>query len=389
MEGTERAWAEIDLDAIAHNVRQIKSCLAPGVKLMGVVKADAYGHGVEKTAEVVLENGADCLAVACIDEAIQLRHAGFKCPVLILGFSSEETVERLLEDDITPAVFSYKFAKQLSDAAVMRGKTAKIHIKVDTGMFRIGFLCGDDASRNETVKQIIKISRLPNIELEGIFTHLSTADEKDTEYSHTQFQRFCDVVSLLEKEGLHIPIKHCANSAGLIRFPEMQLDMVRAGIVIYGLRPSLDVSYKPVELKPAMKFKTRIINIKEVAAGSGISYGRTFTAKKALRVATLPVGYADGYSRLLSDKAEVSLGGVSAKQIGRICMDQCMIDVTDVNNINIGDEVTLFGDSVVTADSIAEKMGTINYEVACMVGKRIPRVYIRNGKTESCLNNLV
>ncbi len=393
MNNTQRAWAEIDLDSIAHNVREIKKRLKSNVRLMGVVKADAYGHGVMETAKTILENGADCLAVAFIDEAVQLRISGIEVPILILGNSAEESIDDLLEYDITPAVFTESFAVALSKRAAQLGKIAKIHIKIDTGMHRIGFLYSLDKSECEnTVKKIIEISQLPNIEIEGIFSHLSTSDEEDTEYTYEQFGRFAELTERLAAEGLNIPIRHIANSAATARFPELQLDMVRAGVIMYGMYPSQCVDYNGLDLKPAMKFKTRVINVKSVDEGAAISYGRQYTAKSAQKIATIAVGYADGYSRVLSGTAEAIVDGVVVKQLGRICMDQCMIDVTSVNNINIGDEVTLFGESDgvnIPIENVADKMGTINYEIACIVGKRIPRIYIKDGKPTKSVNYLL
>ncbi len=393
MNNTQRAWAEISLDNIAHNVREIKKHLKADVKLMGVVKADAYGHGVLETAKTILKNGADCLAVAFIDEAVQLRDSGIKSPILILGNSAAESIDDLLEFDIIPAVFTEEFAAQLSKRATELGKIAKIHIKVDTGMHRIGFLYSRDLTEKEnTIQKIIKISQLPNIEIEGIFSHFSTSDEENTEYTYTQFERFVELTERLTEKGLQIPVRHMANSAATARFPEFQLDMVRAGVIMYGMYPSQCVDYQGFDLKPAMKFKTRIINIKTIDEGSAVSYGRKYIADTSKKIATIAVGYADGYSRLLSDKAEVIAGGVVVKQLGRICMDQCMIDVTSVNNINIGDEVTLFGDSLgaeIPIEDVADKMGTINYEVACIVGKRIPRIYIKDGKLIKSVNYLL
>ncbi len=393
MNNTQRAWAEIDLDSIAQNVREIKKLLKPGVRFMGVVKADAYGHGVRETAKTILENGADCLAVAFIDEAVQLRKAGITAPILILGNSSEASVDELLEYDITPAVFTEEFAKVLSKRANELGKTAKIHIKVDTGMHRIGFLYGlKENEKTATVEKIIEISKLPNLEIEGIFTHLSTSDEESTEYTYEQFNRFAELTQRLSDKGLTVSIRHIANSAALVRFPELQLDMVRAGVIMYGMYPSRDVDYGELNLKPAMKFKTRVINIKEVDSGAGISYGRSYTTDCPKKIATIAVGYADGYSRILSGKAVTIVNGVKVKQLGRICMDQCMIDASIVNNINIGDEVTLFGESCgcnIPIEDVADKMGTINYEIACIVGKRIPRIYIKDGKPAMSVNYLL
>ncbi|MBR5155864.1 MAG: alanine racemase [Clostridia bacterium] len=393
MNNTQRAWAEIDLDNIAQNVREIKKRLKSGVRFMGVVKADAYGHGVRETAKTILENGADCLAVAFIDEAVQLRKTGITVPILILGNSAESSVDELLEYQITPAVFTQDFAKALSRRASELGKTAKIHIKVDTGMHRIGFLYGSsDEEKTATVKKIIEISKLPNIEIEGLFTHLSTSDEADTEYTYDQYNRFMELNQRLLDGGLSVHIRHIANSAALVRFPELQLDMVRAGVIMYGMYPSRDVDYNDLKLKPAMKFKTRVINVKDVKPGAGISYGRSYVTDSVKKIATIAVGYADGYSRILSGKADIIVDGVKVRQLGRICMDQCMIDVTTVNNINIGDEVTLFGESCgcnIPIEDVADKMGTINYEIACIVGKRIPRIYIKDGKPAKSVNYLL
>lgn len=393
MDNTQRAWVEIDLDCIAHNVREIKKYLNPGVRLMGVVKADAYGHGVRETARTILENGADSLAVAFIDEAIELRRYDVSVPIMILGNSPTASIEDLIKYDVTPAVFTEEFAQELSKVAVTEERTAKIHIKVDTGMHRIGFLYGADVSeRKKTIEKIVRISKLPNIEIEGIFSHLSSSDDEDQTYTYEQFEYFKELTEELTALGVNIPIRHIANSAALVRFPEMQLDMVRAGVILYGMYPSAGENYSGVKLKPAMSFKTRVINIQKLEAGSGISYGRTFITDSPTKIATLAVGYADGYSRVLSNKVRVLTKGRYAKQLGRICMDQCMIDVTNVNNINIGDEVTLFGSDgggTISIEEIAAEVGTINYEIACLVGRRIPRVYIIDGKPAKSVNYLL
>ncbi len=393
MDNTQRAWVEIDLDCIAHNVREIKKYLNPGVRLMGVVKADAYGHGVRETARTILENGADSLAVAFIDEAIELRRYDVSVPIMILGNSPTASIEDLIKYDVTPAVFTEEFAQELSKVAVTAERTAKIHIKVDTGMHRIGFLYGADVSeRKKTIEKIVRISKLPNIEIEGIFSHLSSSDDEDQTYTYEQFEHFKELTEELTALGVNIPIRHIANSAALVRFPEMQLDMVRAGVILYGMYPAAGENYSGVKLKPAMSFKTRVINIQKLEAGSGISYGRTYITDSPTKIATLAVGYADGYSRVLSNKVRVLTKGRYAKQLGRICMDQCMIDVTNVNNINIGDEVTLFGSDggrTIPIEEVAAEVGTINYEIACLVGRRIPRVYIIDGKPAKSVNYLL
>ncbi len=381
-----RVWAEIDLDAIGHNTSEIKKKLSKGTLLMGVVKANAYGHGVCQTAKVLLKNGANQLAVAFADEAVELRKAGFGVPVLVLGNSPESDIKKLIDFDIMPAVSDYSFADKLSMAAVASGKTAKVHIKLDTGMSRIGFLAED----YNTIDEILKISQLPGIEIEGLFSHLAVADEDADDYTQGQFKRFMAVVQSLEERGLKIPLKHICNSAGLIKFPEMHLDMVRAGIILYGIYPSTDFDKSTIDLLPAMTFKSRVSHIKMLDEGSTLSYGRTYTLSKKSKIATVSVGYADGFMRSLSNKAVVCVCGQETKQIGRICMDQCMIDATAVNNINVGDEVILFGGSgKFSAENTAELIGTIGYELVCAVGRRVPRIYIRDGEVTEAVNYLL
>ncbi len=393
MDNTQRAWVEIDLDRIAHNMREIKKCLKPDVRLMGVVKADAYGHGAYEIAKTILENGAEQLSVAFVDEAVELRKCGISAPILILGNSSETSIEDLISYDITPAVFTMEFAKALSKHAHSVGKTIRVHIKVDTGMHRIGFLYGEDANeRAKTIENIIEISKFPGIEIEGIFSHFSTSDEEDTEYTLEQLRKFKELTENLEDLGIKIQLKHIANSAAIIKFPEAQFDMVRAGVIMYGMYPSEWVKKSPINLKPAMSFRTRIINIKTLGKGSGISYGKSYITDAPTKLATICVGYADGYSRVFSGKANVLVNGKLVKQLGRICMDQCMIDVTTVNNIGIGDVVTLFGSGDggnIPIEELAEIMGTINYEISCMIGRRIPHVYIKGGKVAKSANYLL
>ena len=388
-----RAWAEIDLDAIENNIRNIRNYVSKDAKILGVVKADAYGHGYFEVAETLLKNGADILAVACIDEAIQLRHKNITCPILILGQSDIKDAEALIKYDVIPACFTYSLAEALSTEAKKRNKIAKLHIKVDTGMGRIGFRYTDDENeKKSTIDEILKISSLENIEINGIFTHFSVADDDDDDYTFFQFSNFTDLCDRLKQNGLDIKLRHCANSAALIRFPQMHLDMVRPGIILYGLKPSSFVDCSVLGLKPAMTFKAKITNIKTIEAGASVSYGRRFKADKIKKIATIPVGYADGYTRLLSGKAEALVCGKLCKIVGNICMDQCMIDVTDVNNISIGDEAILFGKGEnieLPVESLSDKLGTINYEILCMVSKRIPRVYYKNGKKVTVVNHLL
>mgnify|MGYP004603539383 FL=1 len=370
-----RVWKEIKLDAVKDNVKNIRGLLKDGVRLLAVIKADAYGHGAVEVAQSLLfDGGADYFGVATYGEAEQLRRAGINTPVLILGAVFDDEYAELVKDDITLTVFDFDTAKKLSDTAKKLGKTAKIHIKIDTGMARIGFLPSEDA-----VEEIIKISKLDGIEIEGMFSHFAKADEADKMPTRVQFEKFMFIKNELLKRGIKIPICHICNSAGIIDFPEYHLDMVRSGIITYGYYPSDFVNKDALKLESAMSFKSRVVHIKTVEKGTSVSYGGTFTAKEKMKIATVSAGYADGYSRLLSNKADVIINGVRCRVLGRVCMDQLMVDATHLKNINLGDEVILFGKSgnnKVTVEETAEIMGTINYEVMCGLSRRVPGVYI-------------
>ena len=383
-----RAWVEIDLDAIAHNVREIKRVTGNKVEMMGVVKADAYGHGVSEVVRTLLDNGVTQLAVSMLDEAIQIRKMGIGVPVLVLSYTDPVRAEEIVFYHVTQTVFSLDLARALSAAAVKLGKTAKIHVKVDTAMTRVGFMPGYSA-----VKNIMEIGKLPGVIVEGIFTHFASADESERDYTEMQFRKFMSVCSELARVGIHIPIKHVCNSAGIIQYPQMYLDMVRPGIILYGLYPSQEVDRNIICLKPAMTLKANVILVKDVEKDTCISYGRTFRTSRPSRIATLPIGYADGYPRLLSNKGRVLINGESAPIVGRICMDQCMVDVTDLKHeVRVGDEAALFGcqnGAAISVEEVAEAIGTINYEIVCIIGKRIPRVYIKDGRICSVLNYLI
>jgi len=383
-----RAWAEIDLDAIAHNVREIRKITGPRVEIMGVVKADAYGHGVREVVRTLLENGVTQLAVSMLDEAIQIRQMGINVPILVLSYTDPVRAEEIVHYGITQTVFSHDLAKALSEAAVKLGKSARVHIKIDTGMTRVGFMPGYSA-----VKHIMEIGKLPGVVIEGLFTHFASADEKDPEYTKLQFERFISLCNELGRVGIHVPVKHVCNSAATIQFPEMHLDMVRPGIILYGLYPSNEVDKHKISLKPAMSLKANVIFVKDVEKGVCISYGRTFKTARPSKIATIPIGYADGYTRLLSNKGKVLINGEFAPIVGRICMDQCMIDVTDLKSeVKVGDEVVLFGrqgDKSIEVEEVADLIGTINYELVCIVGKRLPRVYLKDGRICSVLNYLI
>ena len=367
----ERTWAEINLDNLKYNFKNIREKTEKSAKIMAIIKADGYGHGAVQLARALRKEGADCFGVALCDEGIQLRHHRIEEDILILGIVPDEKIEDIIEYNLIPAVTSFDFADKLNKRA---DDKVKIHIKVDTGMGRIGFSC-----TNESVKTIKEISMLKNIEIEGIFTHFATADEENEEKTLKQFDKFMNFVEMLEKEGVHIPVKHCTNSAAIMRFPQMHLDMVRPGIILYGYYPSMYLKGKEIDLKPVMTLKSLVTTVKTVEQDSEISYGGTYTAKKGEKIATLGIGYADGLLRTLSNKLKVEVKGEKFNQTGRICMDQCMIDVSNANNINAGDEAVIFGENN-SADELAEICGTISYEILCMVGKRVPRVYLNSGK---------
>ena len=369
------AWAEIDLDAIAYNTRNIKQLI--GHKdLIAVVKANCYGHGVIDIIPTLLENGVSRFAVAMISEALEIRENNITAPVMILGFTPLYLGEELINNDIEQTVYDLDYARELSKIALSLNKKAKIHIAMDTGMGRIGFLPNE-----KSIDDITEIYSLEGIDVVGIFTHFSTSDEKDKEYSHQQFTKMMSVIDELEKRGVDIPLKHVANSGAIIDLPNTYLDAVRAGIILYGYYPSDEVNKSNLALKPALTLKATITNVKTLEKDMYISYGRTFKTSDKTVVATIPVGYADGYIRKLGENGKVIIKDQFAPIIGRICMDQFMIDVTNIPDVKIGDEVILLGEKnnlKYNADDIAEKLGTINYEVTCMLKSRLPRVYIKN-----------
>jgi alanine racemase len=371
-------WVEINLDAIANNVKNIKKLIGEKKELMAVVKGNAYGHDVLEIASVVLNNGATRLAVARLEEGIFLRKSGITVPILVLGLTLKQQAELLVSYNITPTVSEYEMIEELSDSAFKEDKIVKVHLKVDTGMGRIGIF------PNHVLNFIKKVKVLKNVEIEGIFTHFSVADEKDKTYTEKQFKKFMEVLTILEKEEIRIPVKHVGNSATLLDLPHMWLDLVRPGISIYGLYPSTEVQ-KTVKLIPAHSFKTQIVFLKKLPQGECISYGQTYTTnQRKTVVASLPVGYADGYNRLLSNQGQTLVRGKKVSVIGRVCMDQTMIDVTNLPQVEIGDEVVLWGrqrQEEISVEEIADKIGTINYEIVHMSDKkRVPKLFIKNGR---------
>ncbi|MDI6604489.1 MAG: alanine racemase [Thermoanaerobacteraceae bacterium] len=379
------AWAEVNLDNIKHNYNQIRKMTDKDAGIMAVVKANAYGHGSYEVSKAVIENGADYLAVAIIDEAIELRELGIDKPILILGYTPIEYVKEIVKYDLTQTVFELKYAYELSREAYNQGKKAKIHVKIDTGMGRIGY---HDLGKAE--EEIVEMSLLEGIYIEGIFSHFSSSDEKDKEYTLWQFKKFKEINERLSKRGVKIPVRHIANSAAIIDLPFTHLEMVRPGIILYGCYPSDEVE-KKADLRSTMAIKARIVQLKDVSENEFISYNRTYKTSKTSKIATLPIGYADGLNRLLSNNHNVIIKGKYAPIVGKICMDQCMIDVTNINGVEVGDVAVLMGEQgnkSITPDDIAKKIKTISYEVYCGISRRVPRIYISNGKISKVQNYL-
>ena len=391
MDFVKRTWAEISLDAITRNFREIKRRVGDR-KLCCVVKADGYGHGAVELAQLYEELGADFFAVSNIDEGIEIRNSGITLPILILGYTPVRDAQKLSGYNISQAVFSLDYARALSLECERADCTCKIHIKADTGMSRIGFMCQEFPRDDNSIKEICEACELPGLIPEGMFTHFCVSDEGDDgrAFTERQYQNFRHVREALEAAGRHIPICHCSNSGAIEDYEDTYCDMVRAGIILYGLAPSPKLSGK-MNLTPAMTLKTSVAYVKTLKKGATVSYGRTFTAEKDMRIATVPIGYADGYVRANAADGYMLVNGQKAKIVGRICMDQTMLDVTDVDYIEQGDEVIVFGsgeNGEPTADSLAKNTDTINYEVVCLVGKRVPRIYYRGGKITEVMYKL-
>jgi alanine racemase len=370
-------WVEINLNNLAHNIKEVKRIVKPGTMITAVIKADAYGHGAVQIGKTLLENGADRFAVATLSEAIQLRKNYDNVPILILGYTPNENADLVIRHNIIQTIYTYEQALAYSKKAQELNNEVKVHIKVDTGMSRLGM-----KADQQTIEVIKEISKLPNLMIEGIFTHFAVADEKQKEFTYNQWEKFNFICDTLEKQDINIPIKHVSNSAAIIDLPEMNYNMVRAGIMLYGLYPSDEVDKSNVKLKEVMSLKAMISHVKYIEKGTGVSYGLLYKADQTTKIATLPIGYADGYTRLLSGKAQAVVKGKKVPVVGSICMDQCMIEVTGLD-VNCGDEVILFGgdgNNYITIDDIAKNIGTINYEIVCMISKRVPRIYIKNNE---------
>jgi len=383
--GTRPVWAEVSLDSLAHNMRETRKIVPLSTKLMAAVKANGYGHGAEMSARTFLENGADRLAVAMSDEGFQLRAMGVDAPILCLGFTPDYLYERAIHENISVTIYHESQVQGLVEAARATGKEAVFHAKIDSGMGRLGF-----QPSKESADVIVEASQSKGLFLEGVFTHFAVSDEVDKGYSHGQFEKYMGVVDAVE-EHVEVPIKHVNNSAGIIDLPEYSLDMARPGIILYGYYPSPHVDTSRIELRQAMTLNARISHLKQVPAGTGLSYGLTYETERESIIATIPAGYADGYKRSLTNKGYLGIGDSKAPIVGRVCMDQFMVDVTDIPGARIGDEVSLMGMPGGVApdgEEMARLMDTITHEVTCQITRRVPRVYTRNGEIVAVKNYL-
>lgn len=375
-EAIRPVWAEINLSNLDYNIKNIKAKLGSGTKIIGVVKADGYGHGSVKVAEVLRANGVDTFAVSTLQEAIVLREAGATEQIISLSLTPNFYSNVLVEYDITPVISSLENARAISKTAAEVGKTVSGFIAADTGMGRIGYLTWYE----NAVSEIKEISQLPNFKIAGLFSHMSTADSADKTFSRQQEQCFNEFYDKLIAAGIEIPMRTFANSASVMELPSVYFDAVRPGIILYGCYPSDEVDKSSLSLKPVMSVKATISHLKDVPAGFSVSYGREFISKRPSKIATIALGYADGYPRPYAPKGEIIVNGVKAPLAGNICMDQCMIDVTDVPDVKVGDEVIVMGSdgkNTILADDIAKATGTINYEIICAFGQRLPKVYVR------------
>jgi alanine racemase len=369
-------YATVDLDAIEHNVRAL-AAHTTAREIFAVVKSNAYGHGAVQVAETALNSGATRLAVGRVDEAWQLRSGGIHAPILVMCYTVPAEAETIVEQNLMATVISLESAEALSHRAVALGRTVGVHVKVDTGMGRFGLL-----PEGEVLPYLAALEKLPNLEIEGIFTHFATADSHDKSYAHQQFALFQEILKMVEEAGHSIPVRHAANSAATLDLPETHLDAVRPGIALYGMYPSEEVS-REVPLRPALTLKSHVGRVRTLPAGSSVSYGRTFIAKGPTTVANIPVGYGDGYHRALSNKGAVLIGGQKAPIVGRVCMDQFVVNVSHIPGVAEGDEVVLIGsqgDERITPEEVAALAGTINYEVTTGLLQRIPRLFLRGGE---------
>lgn len=373
----KRTWAEVDFDKLAHNYHALRGLAPAGTKYLGLVKADAYGHGAVPVAKKLEELGADYLGVACLDEAIEVREAGVKTPILILGCTSSIYAAELVKYNITQACYDLEYAKELSAGAQKAGGTITVHIQCDTGMTRLGFMCHED-TMEKSASEIIEAVKLPGLKAEGIFTHFSDSDGSE-EYTMLQFGRFQDIIQRVRDLGYEFEIRHCANSAATLLYPATYLDMIRPGIVQFGHFPDAKMDHALCDLVPVLELKSRVATVRDVPANTPVSYGRTNTLTRPSRLAVIPVGYGDGFCRGFSNKLTVLINGKKLPIVGRICMDMCMVDVTDAPDVKEGDVAILYGSDGTIDQPVeagAEIMNTISYELLCVLTKRIPRIYL-------------
>ena len=373
----KRTWAEVDFDKLAHNYHALRGLAPAGTKYLGLVKADAYGHGAVPVAKKLEELGADYLGVACLDEAIEVREAGVKTPILILGCTSSIYAAELVKYNITQACYDLEYAKELSAGAQKAGGTITVHIQCDTGMTRLGFMCHED-TMEKSASEIIEAVKLPGLKAEGIFTHFSDSDGSE-EYTMLQFGRFQDIIQRVRDLGYEFEIRHCANSAATLLYPATYLDMIRPGIVQFGHFPDAKMDHALCDLVPVLELKSRVAPVRDVPANTPVSYGRTNTLTRPSRLAVIPVGYGDGFCRGFSNKLTVLINGKKLPIVGRICMDMCMVDVTDAPDVKEGDVAILYGSDGTSDQPVeagAEIMNTISYELLCVLTKRIPRIYL-------------
>lgn len=392
MKTLKRTWAEVSLDNLEHNYRAIKNHIPEGCRFLGVMKADAYGHGAVPLSHALCELGAEYLAVSNLEEAIQLRRGGVRAPMLILGYTPASFADTMVFMDITQEVHSLEYAKELDTALAGTNYILNVHLKLDTGMTRIGFFAYD---HERTLPELLEVCGLPHLHVEGVFTHFCVADSKapeDEAFTRTQYARFTAMLDALAAHGIRPELRHCASSGATILYPELALDMVRPGIATYGHAPSEDAE-GILDLRPLMTVRTTVAQLREIPAGTSISYGRTYTAERDMRVAVLPIGYADGLLRGLSGKVSFRIRGKMARSVGRICMDMCMVDVSEIPEIRVGDEATLFGydtdGTLLPCERIAQQAGTISYEILCGISKRIPRIYMQDGREQEILQYIV
>ena len=381
----KRTWADVDLDALAHNYHEIRSHIPAGCRFLGVMKADAYGHGAVPMSHALVELGAEYLAVSNLEEAVQIRRGGIRAPILILGYTPPMYAENMIYLDLVQEVHSLEYAKALNDTLNGTNFILNVHLKVDTGMTRLGFRSDENG-----IARMIEVAKLPHLHVEGVFTHFSVADsrqEDDVAYTRQQYARFEQAMIGLEEAGVHPELRHCCNSGGTLLYPEYALDMVRPGICTYGIAPSDDAA-EILNLQPVMRLYTTVSQLQQVPAGTSVSYGRTYMTEAPKTLAVLSIGYADGLSRRLSGQTAFLIHGKSAPVVGRICMDLCMVDVTDIPEVQVGDPVTVIGAGQ-PCEVLARQLDTIPYEILCGINKRIPRIYLQNGKASEILQYIV